>query len=91
MKTIDEKKFREMLKTVSMDVRFVFEGSENNMQTGISVNGEDKSIKTLTDEELVIFYQLASCLRDAAVSEQVSREIVTDVLKKMYNTPMAKA
>ena len=85
MKQIDQEKFKEMLRKARVHLSMVYFGASNNMQMQAKFNDKVLNPQQMSDEQLVLLWQLCHGLEVILGREQASRGLLPDDLAAMYN------
>ena len=85
MKQIDQEKFKKMLSKVRVHLGMVYYGASNNMQMQARFNGKELRPQQMSDEQLVLLWQLCHGLENILGREQARRGLLPDDLAAMYN------
>ena len=85
MKQINQEKFKKMLSKVRVHFGMVYYGASNNMQMQARFNNKPLTPQQMSDEQLVLLWQLCHGLEDILGREQARRGLLPDDLADMYN------
>lgn len=85
MKQIDQEKFKEMLRKVRVHLGMVYFGASNNLRMSVKFNGKELRPKEMSDEQLVLLWQLCHGLEDILGREQARRGLLPDDLAAMFS------
>lgn len=85
MKEINQEKFKEMLRKVRVYLGMVYYGASNNLHLSAKFNGKELRPEDMSDEQLVLLWQLCHGLEDILGREQARRGLLPDDLAAMYN------
>ena len=94
MKQIDKEKWQRMVAKVRVRFGLKFYGKSNNMQMSVEINDREMTPDRMTDEEVVLLWQLLNSAQNQLAMEQVKRDLIPDDLKQLYtqeNSPKADA
>ena len=85
MKHIDQEKFKKMLRKVRVHFGMVYYGASNNMQLQARFNDKPLTPQQMSDEQLVLLWQLCHGLEDILGREQARRGLLPDDLAAMFS------
>ena len=85
MKEITQEKFKEMLRKVRVHFGMVYYGASNNLCMSAKFNGKELRPEEMSDEQLILLWQLCHGLEDILGREQARRGLLPDDLAAMYN------
>lgn len=85
MKQIDKEKFKKMLSKVRVHFGMVYYGASNNLRMSAKFNGKELRPEEMSDEQLVLLWQLCHGLEDILGREQARRELLPDDLAAMFS------
>ena len=84
MKEINEKEFARLLKTAKVSFGLKFYGHSNRMTLQGKWDGKDIEPVRLSDEQMVLLFQLVHRMKETLTSEMVRRDLVSDEVKRAY-------
>ena len=84
MKELNQEKFKQMLRKVRLHLGIMYFGASNNMLMTVKINGKTKKPKEMTDEEVVLLWQLCRATENMLVREQIGRDLLPDEMKQLY-------
>lgn len=85
MKEINQEKFKEMLSKVRVHFGMVYYGASNNMRMSAKFNDKELRPEEMSDEQLVLLWQLCHGLEDILGREQARRGLLPDDLAAMFS------
>lgn len=85
MKEINQEKFKKMLSKVRVQLGMVYFGASNNLRMSVKFNDKSLTPQQMSDEQLVLLWQLCHGLEDILGREQARRGLLPDDLAAMYN------
>lgn len=85
MKEINQEKFKKMLSKVRVHLGMVYFGASNNLHLSAKFNGKELRPEQMSDEQLVLLWQLCHGLEDILGREQARRGLLPDELAAMYS------
>lgn len=83
MKTINSEHYNKWIETVDARLSCRYDGPKHTTSMGSLINGIDKHINSLTDEEVILLSQMASHMSKFLDLELVRRDLVPDSVKAM--------
>ena len=78
MKEINQEKFKKMLSKVRVHFGMVYYGASNNMQMQARFNDKPLTPQQMSDEQLVLLWQLCHGLEDTLGREHARRGLLPD-------------
>ena len=85
MKEINQEKFKKMLSKVRVHFGMVYYGASNNMQMQAKFNDKVLNPQQMSDEQLVLLWQLCHGLENILGREQARRGLLPDDLAAMFS------
>ncbi len=85
MKEINQEKFKKMLSKVRVQLGMVYFGASNNLRMSAKFNGKELRPEQMSDEQLVLLWQLCHGLEDILGREQARRGLLPDDLAAMFS------
>lgn len=90
MKHINKEEFSRLAKTARVVFGFNYLGESNHMQMTAKINGMKVNPNTMSDEQLVLLWQLVFSVEEDLTSEQIRRNLlpgrIRDLLEGMDKT-----
>lgn len=84
MKQLDKDKFQKMTKKARVKFGLTYFGWSNKMTVGTRWNDKDVDLNNMTDEQVVLLWQLVNSALGILAKEQIRRDLLPDELKKLY-------
>lgn len=94
MKEINKEKWKRMIKKVRVRMNMKYYGFSNNLNMSVEINDRELTPARMSDEELVLLFQLLNSVQDKLAMEQIKRDLLPDNIKQLYMTdkqPKAEA
>ena len=84
MKEIDKEKWKRMIKKVRVRMNMKYYGFSNNLNMQVEINDRELTPDRMSDEEVVLLWQLLKSAQNQLALEQVKRDLIPDELKQLY-------
>lgn len=84
MKEIDKEKWQRMIAKVRVRMNMKYYGFSNNLGMSVEINDRELTPDRMSDEELVLLFQLINSVQDKLVMEQIKRDLLPDNIKQLY-------
>lgn len=84
MKELDKEKFRKTVEKARVQFGLTYYGRSNNMRVGCRWNDKAVELGAMSDEQIVILYQLVNSALTMLAKEQIRRDLLPDDVAKMY-------
>lgn len=84
MKEIDKEKWQRMIAKVRVRFSLEYYGKSNNANMTVDINGRKLTPDRMSDEEVVLLWQLLNSAQNQLALEQVKRDLIPDELKQLY-------
>lgn len=84
MKELDKDKFKKMVRKARVKFGLTYFGWSNKMTVWARWNDKDVDLSNMTDEQVVLLWQLANSAVGVLAKEQMRRDLLPEELKKMY-------
>ena len=94
MKEIDKEKWQRMVAKVRVRFGLKYYGKSNNMNMTVEINDRELTPDRMSDEEVVLLWQLLNSAQNQLAMEQVKRDLLPDEVKQLYTSdklPKAEA
>ena len=88
MRQIDKEKFNKTVESIRLFFEMTYDGKTSNQHVVTVINDEAKDLKSMTDEELVIAFQLLQNVCEQLLQEQINRDLVPKNLMNLWKSPM---
>jgi len=85
MKKIDKKKFNEALSKAHVTLGLTYTGEDNKMKVGCLWDNRPVGINELSDERLMILFQLVNNIAETLMIEQASRGLLPENIADMLS------
>lgn len=76
MKEINQETFKSMLRKIRLHFGLLFFGASNHMTLNVTVNDKKATPEKLTDEQLVLLWQLINQVMNVLARELIKRELL---------------
>lgn len=84
MKQLDQEKFQKMLEKARVQFGLTYWGKSNNMRVGCKWGDKSVDLDKMTDEQVVLLWQLVNSALTMLAKEQMRRDLLPEELAKMY-------
>ena len=84
MKEIDKERWQRMIAKVRVRFSLKYYGKSNNANMTVEINDRELTPDRMSDEEVVLLWQLLNSAQNQLVLEQVKRDLIPDELKQLY-------
>lgn len=84
MKELDKDKFQKMTRKARVKFGLTYFGWSNKMTVRARWDDKDVDLNKMTDEQVVLLWQLANSAVGVLAKEQMRRDLLPEELKKMY-------
>lgn len=84
MKQLDQEKFQKMLEKARVQFGLTYWGKSNNMRVGCKWGDKSVDLDKMTDEQVVLLWQLVNAALTMLAKEQMRRDLLPEELAKMY-------
>ena len=84
MKQLDKEKFQKMLERARVQFGLKYWGKSNNMRVGCTWNDRQVDLGAMTDEQVVLLWQLLNSALGMLTEEQIRRGLLPEEIAKMY-------
>lgn len=84
MKELDKDKFQKMTRRARVKFGLTYFGWSNKMTVGARWDDKDVGLNKMTDEQVVLLWQLVNSALGILAKEQIRRDLLPDELKELY-------
>lgn len=84
MKQLDKKKFLKTTEKARVRFGLTYFGKSNTLTVGCHWNDKAMGLDKMTDEQMVLLWQLVNSALGILAKEQIRRDLLPDELKQMY-------
>ena len=84
MKQIDKEKFKRTAEKARVQFGLTYWGKSNNMRVGCKWNDKAVDLDGLTDEQVVLLWQLVNSALGMLAKEQVKRDLLPEEVARLY-------
>lgn len=84
MKELDKDQFQNMTRKARVKFGLTYFGWSNKMTVGARWDDKDVDLNKMTDEQVVLLWQLVNSALGILAKEQIRRDLLPDELKELY-------
>lgn len=84
MKELDKEKFQKTVEKARVQFGLTYFGKSNNMRVGCQWNDKAVDLTKMTDEQVVLLWQIVNSALGMVAKEQLRRDLLPEELAKMY-------
>lgn len=88
-KELDREKFGKVLERARVRFGLTYWGKSNNMRVGCQWNDKSMDLDRLTDEQVVLLWQLVNSAQEMLVKEQLKRDLLPEEVARVYRDSLS--